>query len=101
MRPTACRLAAPPFRAVLRNPRRQAHRVARQTGTKGILMGCRWAFVLASMVLALVGAGGAVAAVFPVDSTADAVDATPGDGTCATADLVPVCTLRAAVQEAN
>lgn len=34
-----------------------------------------------------------------VNSTADAVDATPGDGICATAGAV--CTLRAAVQEAN
>jgi CSLREA domain-containing protein len=34
-----------------------------------------------------------------VDSTADAIDAAPGDGVCATA--TGVCTLRAAVQEAN
>lgn len=38
-------------------------------------------------------------ATFTVDSTADAVDANPGDGTCATA--AGGCTLRAAVQEAN
>jgi CSLREA domain-containing protein len=36
---------------------------------------------------------------FTVDSTADAVDANIGDGTCATA--AGTCTLRAAVQEAN
>lgn len=39
------------------------------------------------------------AAGFSVDSTLDAVDATPGDGACRTLD--GVCTLRAAVQEAN
>ena len=37
--------------------------------------------------------------VLTVDSTADAVDATPGDGACRTAD--GTCTLRAAVMEAN
>jgi len=36
---------------------------------------------------------------FDVDSTADAVDANPGDGTCA--DGGGACTLRAAVMEAN
>lgn len=39
------------------------------------------------------------AATFTVNSTLDAVDATPGDGICATAGAV--CTLRAAIQEAN
>jgi len=39
------------------------------------------------------------AATFIVDSTADAVDAVPGDGVCATAG--GACTLRAAIQEAN
>ena len=39
------------------------------------------------------------AAGFTVNSTTDAVDATPGDGTCATA--IGECTLRAAVMEAN
>ena len=37
--------------------------------------------------------------VYRVDSTADAVDANPGDGVCRAAD--GRCTLRAAVQEAN
>src|SRR5262249_4471441 len=41
----------------------------------------------------------AQAAQFAVNSTADAVDAAPGDGTCATS--TGVCTLRAAIQEAN
>jgi uncharacterized repeat protein (TIGR01451 family)/CSLREA domain-containing protein len=36
---------------------------------------------------------------FVVDSTADAVDAAPGDGVCLTAD--GTCTLRAAIMEAN
>ena len=36
---------------------------------------------------------------FTVNSPADAVDAAPGDGVCATAGSV--CTLRAAIQEAN
>ncbi len=39
------------------------------------------------------------AATFTVNSTVDAVDAFPGDGVCATAG--GVCTLRAAIQEAN
>src|SRR5262249_55934524 len=41
------------------------------------------------------------ATTFTVDSTLDAVDATPGDGSCATGGPMPVRTLRAAVQEAN
>lgn len=39
------------------------------------------------------------AATFTVNSAADAVDAAPGNGVCATAGSV--CTLRAAIQEAN
>lgn len=38
-------------------------------------------------------------AAFTVDSTVDAVDASPGDGVCATS--AGACTLRAAIQEAN
>lgn len=41
----------------------------------------------------------APAATFEVNSSRDDVDADPGDGTCATA--ASVCTLRAALQEAN
>ncbi len=41
----------------------------------------------------------ASAITFAINSTADAVDAAPGDGVCATSD--GVCTLRAAIQEAN
>jgi CSLREA domain-containing protein len=56
---------------------------------------------LASAVLGLLLATTlpAVAATFTVDSTVDAVDATPGDGVCATS--TGSCTLRAAVVEAN
>lgn len=40
--------------------------------------------------------------IFTVNSTADLPDALPGDGACATnPSPTPVCTLRAAVQEAN
>lgn len=46
-------------------------------------------------------AGVADAATFRVNSTADAVDITPGDGVCTTALAGNPCTLRAAIQEAN
>jgi uncharacterized repeat protein (TIGR01451 family)/CSLREA domain-containing protein len=54
--------------------------------------------LLALVALAML-APGARAATFTVTSTADAVDASPGNGVCATA--LGLCTLRAAVQEAN
>jgi CSLREA domain-containing protein len=57
---------------------------------RGILVGIAWLTV---------GVAPAVAATFTVDSTADAVDAAPGDGVCAANGNG--CTLRAAVQEAN
>ena len=54
----------------------------------------------AGLFLGLVmDASSARAATYTVDSTGDAADATPGDGLCATAGAV--CTLRAAIQEAN
>src|SRR2546422_6784672 len=56
----------------------------------------RFLFTLASLLLAVAPAA---AAMFTVNDTADAVDAAPGDGTCATAGAR--CTLRAAIQEAN
>ena len=43
--------------------------------------------------------GSAFAATFPVDTLTDAVDASPGDGVCATSG--GECSLRAAVMEAN
>lgn len=51
------------------------------------------------IALALAAPTAARAATFVVNSTADALDAAPGDGFCATATAV--CTLRAAIMEAN
>ena len=51
------------------------------------------------LVAALGFAGPAWAATFTVNATADAVDAAPGDGACASAE--GSCSLRAAVMEAN
>ena len=62
----------------------------------------RLSSVLGAAVLAIAltpAAGPAHAASFTVNSTADAVDANPGNGVCATA--AGVCTLRAAIQEVN
>jgi CSLREA domain-containing protein len=59
-----------------------------------------WTRALLVALLVSVGHGPALAAGFTVNDTTDRVDANPGDGTCATAAPV-VCTLRAAVQEAN
>src|SRR3989442_3029018 len=56
----------------------------------------RFLFTLTSLLLAVAPAA---AATFTVNDTADAVDAAPGDGSCATAG--GTCTLRAAIQEAN
>jgi CSLREA domain-containing protein len=56
---------------------------------------------LLAAVLFLLLAGTASAASFTVNSTADAVDANPGNGICETAPGNGLCTLRAAVQEAN
>ncbi len=53
----------------------------------------------AVLVLSVGVAAAARAASFTVTNTGDAVDAAPGDGVCATAGAV--CTLRAAIQEAN
>ena len=59
-----------------------------------------WIVCLSSMALLFSASPNPVyAATFVVDSTDDAVDANPGDGVCATA--TNVCTLRAAIQEAN
>jgi CSLREA domain-containing protein len=59
----------------------------------------RGALLTALIALSLPVAPAAHAAIFAVNSTADAVDAMPGDGVCLTADTT--CTLRAAIQEAN
>ena len=58
----------------------------------------RVALVLAASTV-LTAPSAAEAADFTINSTADAVDASAGDGKCAVAD--GRCTLRAAVQEAN
>jgi CSLREA domain-containing protein len=55
--------------------------------------------LLALLALAFVVPGAATAAVFTVNSAADAPDANPGSGGCVTAS--GACTLRAALEEAN
>ena len=55
-------------------------------------------FLLGAISL-LLAVAPAIAATFVVNDTTDAVDATPGDGSCASAG--GLCTLRAAIQEAN
>ncbi len=59
---------------------------------------CIAAVLICSIVVLLLSQG-AEAAVFKVNSFEDIVDAAPGDGVCMTA--TGVCTLRAAVQQAN
>ena len=61
-------------------------------------MTCRFRLLLAVVLL---GGFEARAATFVVNDPADVVDATPGDGVCETASGNAVCTLRAAVMEAN
>jgi uncharacterized repeat protein (TIGR01451 family)/CSLREA domain-containing protein len=56
----------------------------------------RLLLAVAGLVASVSPASGAT---FTVDTTADAADATPGDGACATS--TGACTLRAAVQESN
>ena len=63
-------------------------------------MASRTAALLGLLLLQMATPATAPAATFTVTSTVDAPDATP-DGICATAADPPVCTLRAAVQEAN
>lgn len=55
--------------------------------------------MLFCMAIVLTLSQEAEAAIFKVNSTDDIVDAAPGDGVCITA--TGVCTLRAAIQEAN
>ncbi|HPG26000.1 MAG TPA: right-handed parallel beta-helix repeat-containing protein [Myxococcota bacterium] len=65
---------------------------------------------VAAFSIATLGLGSTASALdFDVNSTSDTTDATPGDGLCSTGGtvndpvlgLVPECTLRAAIQEAN
>ncbi|MEQ6342875.1 MAG: CSLREA domain-containing protein [Gammaproteobacteria bacterium] len=65
----------------------------------GFFRPIRYPLFLITLASGLFAAPSLQAATFPVTSTADAVDATPGDGTCATS--AGVCSLRAAIQEAN
>ena len=55
--------------------------------------------ILISLVLGIGQVTGSLAATFTVTSTADAVDAKPGDGVCD--DGSGNCTLRASIMEAN
>jgi CSLREA domain-containing protein len=61
--------------------------------------GCA-ALAFAAMLALLPGAGPAHAAAFNVNSTLDEIDANIGNGVCASTPS-DVCTLRAAIQEAN
>jgi len=56
---------------------------------------------LLGLFLAAVPASCVLAATFSVNSLVDVVDANPGDGICRTAPNNTVCTLRAAIMEAN
>jgi CSLREA domain-containing protein len=65
-----------------------------------LVLGMAAVFPLARQAQTKMVEGAAVpSATFTVNSTADATDASPGDGVCATSS--GVCTLRAAIQEAN
>jgi CSLREA domain-containing protein len=57
--------------------------------------------LLSAALLAALLAQSAWSATFVVNGTADVPDATPGDGLCATSPGGSVCTLRAAILEAN
>jgi len=63
-------------------------------------LGCLAAWV-AGLTLGMTPAPVAHAANFTVNNSADVVDAAPGNGVCETATGNRVCTLRAAIQEAN
>ncbi len=73
---------------------RHVHTAGRSTTGPG-----RWAGLWLGAALAFGAAAPTMAATFVVNSTADTVDAHPGDGVCA--DANGACTLRAAVMESN
>src|SRR5262245_61476550 len=56
---------------------------------------------LAIGILGLVSGSTAAAATFAVNTIAAGADGSPGDGVCETARGSRVCTLRAAIEEAN
>ncbi len=62
-------------------------------------LACPASAIALPIAVLLLAAGAAGAVTFNVDDTGEAADATPGDGSCATAG--GKCTLRAAIQEAN
>jgi hypothetical protein len=65
------------------------------------LRALRHVTLLAVLIATMSATARADAATFTVNSTSDSVDASPGDGVCETASGNGVCTLRAAIQEAN
>ncbi len=67
--------------------------VGTTTGTNTVVATAGFVVTTATIIIQTVPSG------FTVDSTGDAVDASPGDGSCA--DAGGKCTLRAAVQETN
>jgi len=69
------------------------------SGLRGRAGGILYAVLAVAWALAPLRA--AQAAIFNVNSAADVVDATPGDGVCETGAGNHVCTLRAAILEAN
>jgi len=75
--------------------RRRVHIMIRLKGKKVLHV----MLMLFCMAIVLTLSQGAEAKIFKVNSTEDMVDATPGDAVCMTA--TGVCTLRAAIQEAN
>ncbi|MEA2480016.1 MAG: hypothetical protein QOJ07_1938 [Thermoleophilaceae bacterium] len=56
---------------------------------------------LLAVLLAFAAATPAAAVTFTVNSTSDAADINPNDGTCNSSSFSTVCTLRAAIQTAN
>ena len=73
--------------------------LTRNPSCRGTVTGLGLAIGLLSVTGCFPGSG--AAGYFLVNSTADANDANPGDGLCATSNGGTTCTLRAAVQESN
>ena len=71
----------------------------RRFQTATLIIGCSVIFV--GLFLAYRPLAATNGVTFVVNNTADAVDVSPGDGTCETANGNGICTLRAAVQETN
>jgi CSLREA domain-containing protein len=64
---------------------------------KQMIRSLRYLSIFACLLLPSI----AVAATFSVNTALDAVDANPGDGVCETSASNNICTLRAAIEEAN